>query len=180
MTDISDRYRRLAAAFTRTIEAVPARRWNDPSPCRDWTARQVLEHVTETQHNAAGYVGLSLPEADTEDPVAAWATARDNLQALLDDPDTAHREFDGMAGRTSLQRAVDDFLCFDLVVHGWDIARATGGDEHLDPVEVRRIHEQAGGFGDMLRGPGAFGPELTPPDEATDQDRLLAFLGRRP
>lgn len=102
------------------------------------------------------------------------------LQSLLDDPDTAQREFDGMGGRTSLENTVDLFLCFDLVVHGWDIARATGGDERMDASEVERIRRQAEGFGDTLRTPGGFAPALDPPDGATAQDRLLAFLGRRP
>lgn len=180
MTDASARYRRLSAAFTRQVEAVPPQRWDDPSPCAEWTARQVLDHVIDTHDNTAGYVGLRLPERPTDDPAGAWATVREGMQALLDDPSTAGLEFDGMTGRTTLQQVVDDFVCFDLVVHAWDIARATGGDEQMDPAEVRRLHAQAEGFGDALRGPGVFGPEITPPTGAGEQDRLLAFLGRRP
>ena len=53
--------------------------------------------------------------------------------------------------RTSLEHTVDGFLCFDLVVHRWDIARATGGDERMNSEEVRRIQAEAEGFGDMIR-----------------------------
>lgn len=180
MDAIADRYRRLSAAFADRVEAVPPRRWEDTSPCADWSARQVLGHVLDTHRSMTGYVGHRLPAPSTDDPTGAWATVRDGMQALLDDPGTAQLEFDGMAGRTSLQRAVDNFLCFDLLIHGWDIARATGGDESLDPAEVRRIHAQAEAFGDAFRGPGGFGPAIDPPDGATEQDRLLAFLGRHP
>ncbi|OEU97084.1 TIGR03086 family metal-binding protein [Streptomyces oceani] len=200
MTDISARYRQLSDAFTRQVEAVPPRRWDDPSPCADWTARQVLDHVIETQHRTAGYVSRDLPgppdptsadapvgdpadapgDAPADDPVAAWRAARDAMRRLLEDPATARLEFDGMLGRTSLERAVDDFVCFDLVVHAWDIARATGGDERMDLTEVRRLRAQAEGFGAAFRGPGGFGPEIAAPEGAGEQERLLAYLGRRP
>jgi uncharacterized protein (TIGR03086 family) len=102
------------------------------------------------------------------------------MRALLDDPATAGLEYEGYFGRTSLERTVDGFLCFDLVVHRWDIARATGGDERMDPVEVRCIRSQAEGFGEAIRSHGVCGPEVPVPSTASEQDRLLAFLGRRP
>lgn len=182
MTDMSDRYRRLSAAFTDQITAVAPQRWDDPSPCPDWTARQVLSHVVDTQRNVAAYVGRDLSEGPsvTDAPVQAWTTAQQGLQALLDDPSTAQLEFDGMGGRTSLQRTVDTFLCFDLVVHAWDIARATGGDERMDPTEVDRIQRQAEQFGEAMRVPGGFGAAVAAPEGADAQQRLLAYLGRQP
>jgi len=182
MTEMSDRYRRLAAEFTQSVEAVPAERWDDPSPCQEWTARQVLDHVVTTHSSMAGYVGVTLPAGPpvTEDPVGGWASARDGMQALLVDPATAQLEYDGHFGRTNLERTVDGFLCFDLVVHRWDIARATGGDERMNSAEVRRIRAEAEGFGDMIRSTGVCGPEVPAPASANEQDRLLSFLGRRP
>ncbi len=49
MSDIAERYRRLAGTFEERIAAVPADRWEDPSPCEDWTARDVVRHVVDTQ-----------------------------------------------------------------------------------------------------------------------------------
>jgi len=182
MTEISDRYRRLAAELTKLVGAVPAERWDDPSPCEEWTARQVLDHVVTTHGSMAGYVGLNLPAGQplTGDPAGGWMAAREGMQALVDDPATAQLEYDGYFGRTSLERTVDGFLCFDLVVHRWDIARATGGDEHLDSEELRRIWADAKGFGEMIRSTGVCGPEVPAPAGANDQDRLLSFLGREP
>lgn len=182
MTEISDRYRRLAAEFTKRVDAVPTARWDDPSPCEEWSARQVLDHVVETHSSMTGHVGLALPAGPpvTEDPTDAWSAARDGMQALLDDPATARLEYDGYFGRTSLEQTVDGFLCFDLVVHRWDIARATGGDERLDAEEVGYIQAQTEGFGDMIRSTGVCGPEIPAPPGANEQDRLLAFLGRQP
>ena len=48
MTEISERYERLGDAFAAKIAAVPADRWSAPSPCRDWTAHDVVSHVVAT------------------------------------------------------------------------------------------------------------------------------------
>jgi uncharacterized protein (TIGR03086 family) len=180
MTDTSDRFRRLAAAFTDTVAAVPDDRWASPSPCDEWTARDVVRHVVDTYGMFEGLVGRELgagPSVD-DDPLGAWTHARDVVQADLDDPERASVEFDGFAGRSTFEAAVDRFLCFDLVVHRWDLARASGLDDRIDAGDVERVREHAEAFGDRLRGPGAFGPEVDPGPDASDQDRLLAFLGR--
>lgn len=61
---------------------------------------------------------------------------------------------------------------------GLDVAEMR--DRRLDPGEVRRVCAQAEELGDMLRSPGAFGPEVPAPPGADEQARLLAFLGRQP
>ncbi|WP_046470059.1 TIGR03086 family metal-binding protein [Allosalinactinospora lopnorensis] len=181
MTEISERYARLGDGFAAAIAAVPADRWESASPCEGWTARDVVRHVIETQGMFLGLVGRELgpvpPVAD--DPAAAWDAARKVVQADLDDPVRAGAEFDGLWGRTRFADAVDAFLCFDLVVHRWDLARATGLDERLDPADVRWAAEQTSRFGDGLRRDGVCGPALTPPEGADEQTRLLVFLGRR-
>ena len=183
MSEIADRYRRLAAAFTDKVAAVPAEGWDAPTPCDDWTARQLVGHVVDAQGMFLGFVGRSLPDdlpSVDDDPLAAWTAARDVVQGDLDDPERAAVEFDGMFGRQTFAQAVDRFLNFDLVVHGWDLARATGQDERIAPEDVARVQAAAEAFGDKMRGPGAFGDAVEPPADADDQDRLLAFLGRDP
>jgi hypothetical protein len=144
MESTADRYRRLAAAFAGTVGGVPDDAWGNPTPCGDWTARDLVRHVV-----------------DSQDPVAA-AT-----------------EFDGFFGRTSFSGAVERFLCLDLVVHRWDLAHATGLDTAIPDTDVRFVSEGSAQFGDAMRGPGAFGEPVDPPEGADDQARMLAFLGRR-
>jgi uncharacterized protein (TIGR03086 family) len=181
MTEIADRYRRLSAAFADTIAAVPADRWSSPSPCEDWTALEVVQHVVDTRSLFRGLIGLdptgAPPAAD--DPLAAFRAATAVVQDDLDDPEIATTSFQGFAGETTYEAAVDRFINMDLVVHRWDLARATGGDERIDDEDVARIAAAAHEMGDMLRSPGACGPEITVGDGADDQTRLLAFLGRR-
>lgn len=182
MSAIADRYRSLAADLTTRIAAVPADRWDSPSPCEGWTARDVLHHLLEAHRTLPAMAGVIVPAGPSadDDPLGAWEAARDGVQAVLDDPAQAHREFDGLLGPTTVQESLDRFLCLDLLVHGWDIARATGTDEHLDPAEVDRVYTDALALGDTIRRPEVCGPPVPVPADADPQTRLLAHLGRRP
>lgn len=179
---VADRYRRLAAAMTDRVAAVPQDRWSSASPCEQWTARELVGHLVEVHGMFLGLVGRSLrPGPDVaEDPLGAWSSARDQIQADLDDPDRAAAEFDGFSGRSTFALAVDRFVCFDLNIHGWDLARATAQDERIDPAELPRLWQTAESFGDAIRSENVCGPAVDVPADAPEQDRLLAFLGRRP
>lgn len=181
MTDTADRFRRLSGDFTDKIAAVPPDRWASQSPCEDWTAREVVGHVVGTYGMFEGLVGRELGDIPTvdDDPLGAFTAARDVVQADLDDPERATQEFDGFGGRSTFEKAVDRFVCMDLIVHNWDLSHATGLDEQLAPEDVQRVIEQSKEFGDMLRSPGVCGPEIEPAPGASEQDKMLAFLGRR-
>lgn len=181
MSEIAARYRRLSDRFAERVAGVPDDRWTSPTPCAGWTARDLVRHVVESQGMFRGLAGRepgAVPDADA-DPVAAWDAARAHLQADLEDPALAGAELDGYLGRTRFDVAVDRFLCTDLVVHGWDLARATGQDETVDPDDAARTLENARGFGDAFRSSGAAGPEVPVPEDADATTRLLGFFGRR-
>ena len=87
----------------------------------------------------------------------------------------------GSIGQT-YARSVDGFVCLDLVVHGWDLARATGQGETIAPEEVDRalgFIDEMGGASTM-RDNGVTGPEVAVPADASKQDRMLGLLGRSP
>jgi uncharacterized protein (TIGR03086 family) len=183
VSEISERYRRNADRFAELVAGVPSDRWSSPSPCDDWTARDVVRHVVETQGLFLGLVGDTLgdvPSVD-DDPAAAWDAARAVVQARLDDPARAGTEFDGALGRTSFEASVDRFLSSDLVMHGWDLARATGQDDAIDPAEAERVLADAQSFPpEAFRSPMVAGPEVPVPADADLQTRVLAFYGRTP
>jgi uncharacterized protein (TIGR03086 family) len=184
MSEVSDRYKRLSDAFAAKIAAVPTDKWENQSPCDEWKARDVVAHVVQTQGMFLGFIGKELgdiPSAE-DDPAGAWDAARAVVQTNLEDPDTAQQEFDGLTGRSTIEVSVDKFLNSDLVMHGWDLARATGQDDSMRPEDVKRVHEYLAPMADMpgMRGPNAFGEEVEVPDQADDQSKLLAFLGRKP
>jgi uncharacterized protein (TIGR03086 family) len=180
MSDTADRYRRLSDDFAATVATVPGDRWDDQSPCEDWKARDVVRHVVDTSGMFLGFVGKDLgdvPSVD-DDPAAAWDHARGRIQAELDDPERAKAEFEGFGGKSTLEAAVDRFLCTDLVVHRWDLATATGQDVTIDPGDMAAVRESMAPMADKMRGPGAFGPEVEPPRGADEQTAFLAFFGR--
>lgn len=140
-----------------------------------------MRHVVDGHGLFLGFIGHTLPEPSNvdDDPVAAMASARETMLGLLQDPRTATQTYEGHLGTRTFEWGVDNFLSFDLVVHGWDLARATGQDETIDPADAKRLLVKAQEWGEMARAPGVFGPEIEPPPDADIQTRLLAFVGRR-
>src|SRR5262245_54255847 len=123
------------------------------------------------------------PRVDREPP-AAWAIVSDAIQRALDDPAVAERVEDcGPPGTLSFDAAVDMTCTPDVLIHTWDLARATGLDERLDAGEV---HRQLVGMLTMppevdeaMRSSGQFGSRIAVADDADEQTRLLAFMGRK-
>jgi uncharacterized protein (TIGR03086 family) len=68
----------------------------------------------------------------------------------------------------------------DLLVHTWDLARATGQDETVDAAEASAFLTGIEPWDAALRSSGHYGPRVPVPDDADDRVRLLAFTGRRP
>jgi uncharacterized protein (TIGR03086 family) len=184
MSEIAERYRMVAGAFTERANAVPAGAWDNPAPCEGWVARDVVRHMVEWMPSflvSAG--GPQLPDgpAVDDDPVAAWTAMSDGIQALLDDPVSAAAAISHpRAGSHRLSDAVGMFFLGDIVIHTWDLARATGLDETLDADEVSRILEGMEPLDDALRASGQYGPKVEVAAGADEQTRLIAFTGRRP
>jgi uncharacterized protein (TIGR03086 family) len=182
VTTPSDRYRQLAARFTSLVDAVPENRWASPSPCEEWTAADIVQHVATTEEDLLGRMPFAPePAIDVTSPRRAWPVVRDLVQQALDTPAQADHRYDGYFGPTTFAATVDQFYCFDLVVHCWDLARATGlvEFEAIDPAEIERITAEMTGLGDNMRQPGVIGPALDAGPDADAQTTFLAFLGRR-
>jgi TIGR03086 family protein len=182
MSAVADRYRKLADQMQARIAAVPADLWSSPSPCEDWTARDVVKHLVETPAMFFGMIDQPAPSGGPsveDDPLGAFVHVRQATEAALDDPAVAERGFDGFMGHSTFEQAIDRFQSADLVIHQWDLARAVGQDETLDSGEVHGLFEAMKPMDKMLRSPGAFGPKVEPPAGADEQTQLLCFLGRR-
>jgi uncharacterized protein (TIGR03086 family) len=180
MSEVADRYRRLTEEFIVAVNAVPADRWSSASPCEGWTALDIVDHVANVQGMFLPFVGREAavipPVAD--DPELALRTAFASIADALDDPELSIRTFNGGFGETTFESAIDRFACFDLVVHRWDLARATGGDETIDDADAERVFEGAMAFGPALRSPGVCGAEVEVAPEADARTRMLGLLGR--
>ena len=187
-SESSERFARVAAQFTERIRAVPDDSWEDPAPCEGWVARDVVRHLIGWLPGPGYLLGTwsvdtgPLPSVD-DDPLGAWEAVRAAIQAALDDPAVADREEDaGPPGRLTFAAAVDMTVTPDVLVHTWDLARAAGLDETLDPDEVGR---QMAGIRAMppevdaaMRDSGHYGPKVEVAADADEQTQLLAFMGR--
>lgn len=189
MSEIATRYRGRADIFEAKVAAVRPGRWSAPSPCEEWTARDVVGHIVDMHGAMLGPLGRSLTPAPTvaEDPLAAFRSARADVEALLADPEIAVTEVATPAGRLSVERHVDQVVSADMVLHGWDLARATGQDDTIDPAEIEAMWPGVQRIPEEMRIPGAFGPgvvvfgpEVKVPGDAPLQHRVLGLLGRDP
>ena len=188
MTDIGDRYRRRAKAFETKVAAVNAGDWGNQSPCVKWSARDVVDHVVAMHGYMFGPVGRSFAG---DDPLTTFREARAAVEEVLDNPELAAQELDTPTGRMTAEAQIDQVVSDDLVLHGWDLARATGQDEAMDredverlwrtttaiPAEMMTLYRTPGAFGPDVE---VFGPEVAVPADAPLQDRLLGFIGRDP
>lgn len=185
-----ERYVRAQNVFDRVVAAVPTNGWDEPSACAEWTRRDVLGHVIWGQElvgnlasgrrndSRLGAPGAPNPgQLAAHDPVATWRAARDaSLSALSTEA----------LGRTVTLQAVGDVslesfvtaLTTDFLAHAWDIGATAGIEALFDPDLLPGRLDWASAK--AVRGPGMFGPELSPPAGSDSQARLLALLGRHP
>ncbi|GIH19868.1 TIGR03086 family metal-binding protein [Rugosimonospora africana] len=178
----AERHRHVAGLFTDRVRG--ARSWDAPSPVAGWTARDVVRHLTDWLPGflAAG-AGIDLPRGPSvdEDPIAAWQVHRDGVQAMLDDPETAHRKLaNPHIGTLPLDAAIDQFYTTDVFMHTWDLARATGQDDRLDSVFCAQLLDGMRQMEEVLRSSGQYGPRVEVPADADAQAQLLGFIGRDP
>ena len=175
----AEAYRLLAERFEAVVAATPEDRWASPSPCAGWSAGDVVDHVVDSEREFLSRVGFDAPSVEGLDRLAAWRAVREAVQAVLDGA-AAEREYDGYFGRTNVAATVGRFYVPDLVIHRWDLARATGqtAAERIDGDEIALVREAWAPLGDNLRQPGVFGPARDVPDDADEQVELLAFAGR--
>ncbi len=182
MSDVADHWRTIAATFTQRAEAVPADAWTNPSPYDGWTARDIVDHLVEWVppflESGTGLTIDNIAPVDN-DPVAAWIRLDEAIRAILDADDIVDRIFDHpMAGRHPLDEAIDRFILGDVLIHTWDLSRATGLDERLDPPTVDSMLNGLAALGDILQQSGQYGAKVEVAGNADPQTRLLALTGR--
>jgi uncharacterized protein (TIGR03086 family) len=171
----------MATAFAVKLAGVGAGRWDDPTPCTEWSVRDLVGHVVAMHEVHLVQVDrrpLARPGVD-RDPLGAFVVIRDQVQADLEDPARADKMYTHRFGRWTFAEGIDRSVCTELIVHGWDLARATGQDDRIDPVEIQQVRASLTTFGDDVVRSMVAGPAVAVGPDADEQTRLLAYLGRQ-
>lgn len=179
-----EEWREVSAGFSARVDAVPAGRWDAPSPVAGWTARDVVRHLVEWfpgfLHAGSGE-RLDVWSSVDDDPAAAWHELERGVTALLDDPGRRSKVLSNRhIGDVPLDTAVSRFFTADVFMHTWDLARATGQEDHLDAERCARLLAGMEPIEDVMRASGQYGPPVEVPADADPQTRLLGFIGRDP
>lgn len=192
MTVESDPIARLARALDQTgaiIARVRPEQAALPTPCRAFDVRALVNHVVQDVRMFTAMVsGDQWDQHDTDaigdDWAGAYSAAAKALLAAWRRDGALERTVQLPFGQAPAAWCVDQQIS-DLVVHGWDIAKATAQSTDLDPDLGQRALEWARqNLQPQLRGEEgsgqAFGPEVDVPASAPLHDRLAAFFGRQP
>lgn len=179
---------RSAAFADRVIGTVRTDQFDLPTPCEGWKVRTVVEHMTSGCWNVAHRIddSLAAPPADppggppsSADELAAYRQSVRALSAAFARPELSSSVYPGPFGPMP-GPVVVRLRGAELLVHAWDVARATSQPTDFDPDLVATAAAFFRQAPALPRGAGApFGPEQPVPVGATDADRLAAFLGRR-
>jgi uncharacterized protein (TIGR03086 family) len=176
--------RRASEATGALLAGLRADQLDLPTPCTQWTVRGVVEHLVDTaDFFTATARGAARPDRAGADPRPAFAAATADYLAAFADDAVLDLRFD-LGGKGVVDgRAATAIHLVDVLVHGWDIGRATGVEVVLADDVVAAALRIAATYPDIpaVRGPGgAFAPALAVSDTASPVSRLVAMLGRDP
>ena len=186
MTDIAELHAQALDATGRVVRGVPADRWHATTACAGWDARALVNHLVSgnlwAAELAAGGtiedVGSRLDgDLAGEDPAAAYDESAAAAAAVFRRPGALDAPCAVSYGPVpGSVYAGHRFL--DVLVHGWDLAVATGQDCELDPHLMQACLQIIEPQLEAFRGAGALGPEVAVRADASTQTRFLALLGR--
>jgi uncharacterized protein (TIGR03086 family) len=181
-------YNRVQDGVGTMLTSVTEDGWEAPSPCAGWSVRDVAGHVIwgqdqlrcwitgETYSGLPGGPGSSDPaQVAGGEPLATWRRAQTACTEVLSGERLDRVIALGKLGERPISVIVT-ILLNDTLIHTWDIGYSLGLDVRLPADLVAGSVSWA--RDNILRVPGFFGPELTPPADADEQTRWLAFLGR--
>lgn len=181
-------YTTVVLGLEHALARVPADAWDRPSPCADWTVREVAGHAMAVVRNiAARALGeeptdafSNLAEIAGDDPLATYRTHRARYLEATDRPGALRMPVVSRLGEMTIDSYLE-FMRSDTFVHTWDVARGAGIDPLFDPAMVSVI------LGDYLardmaplRTPQRYDAEREVAEGADELTRLIAFTGRDP
>jgi len=187
--DLVELHGRCGQRFAALVAGIGADQWRNPTPCSEWDVRTLVHHLLYEQRWVPPLLdGRTIAEVGNRfegdlmgDDASAWpgllASSIDEACAVVAQPGalerTVHLSFGDSSGEEYVMQ-----LTGDLAIHGWDLARATGQDETIDPGAVALLLPWAEANAELLVASGMFGSPIDLGPDATDALRLLGLVGR--
>ncbi|MEY2432150.1 MAG: hypothetical protein QOC92_1875 [Acidimicrobiaceae bacterium] len=181
--NLPDAHRRALDATGRIVANIKPDQLDASTPCEDYDVRGLLQHVI-----SGNYWVAPLVEGRTIEEVGD-ALDRDFAADEYDASATSAGDAFAQPGAMQKPVAVSygpvpaevyaGHRFIDVLIHGWDLAKATGQDMRLDAELVSACWEVINPQMELLKGSGMFGTEVSVPPDADSQTKLLAALGRR-
>ncbi len=171
-------HERAQSAFAAVLSAVRPDQLETPTPCTEWSVRDLVAHVIAGNHRVAGSPAPELPD-DLPTLIQLHAASARAAQATFAAPGGLEREYVTRMGSMP-GTVIVGMRARDALVHAWDLAKATGQPTDIEPELAKEALEVSRQIvTDQLRGPGRpFGPEMRCDPGRPAGDRLAAFLGR--
>jgi uncharacterized protein (TIGR03086 family) len=179
-----------AAALSTTrdfVAGVDGNQWSDSTPCADWNVRALVNHIVSGNFWAAELgAGKTIDEVGDrldgdvlgDDPTATYLDSAGLAAAVFRAPGAMERPCAVSYGPVPGEVYCGHRL-LDVLIHGWDVAKATDQDTTLPADLVATCIEVVEPQAEMLVGSGMFATDVDAAGSADPQVRLLAMLGRR-
>ncbi len=186
MATVADWHTRALDATGRVVARIPADRWRVRTPCPEWDVRGLVSHLVSGNLWAAELgTGETIEQVGDRldgdllgaDPAAAYVASARAASDVFHRPGALDAPCAVSYGPVPGSVYAGHRL-IDVLIHGWDLATATGQDAALDDDLVEACRQVVQPQIDMLRASGAFGEGKPVPPGASGQARLLAMLGR--
>jgi len=185
--EILEQLERAFGSTGRIVAGIRPEQLSEPTPCKEWDVRTVVAHATGViarfRSTALRQEAPSHAGADdlADDFVGAYRAAAESTLAAWARPGALEGTCRLPIGMEVPAPAAAGINTVDALVHGWDLARATGQDTTLDPALATAALEFCRlAITDDIRERGAFGAIVPVPEDASPTDRLVGFLGRQP
>jgi uncharacterized protein (TIGR03086 family) len=185
--DIASLHERALASTRRYVAGTSLGQMDDTTPCEGWDVRALLNHIVSGNEWAAELAsGKTIAEVGdrldgdlvSDEPLAAYDASAQRAAAAFNRPGALEAPCAVSYGPVPGEvYAGHRFI--DVLIHGWDLAVATGQDPTLDPDLVAACSEVVEPQAELLIGSGMFGTTQPAGDEGDPQAKLLALLGRR-
>jgi uncharacterized protein (TIGR03086 family) len=174
---------RAGSALAGVLAKVDSNALDGPTPCSDWSLRELINHVVHGTAMFTGMVAGGAPPdggADLigDDPLGAFQRSLAGLRAAFTADGVAERTYSTPFGARPAARLVTTRV-IEMSLHGWDIAKATGQTIDLGQDVVDICLATLRGMLPADRSGLPYGPEQPVPAGAAPVDRLAAFAGRK-